>query len=134
MSDDPLDLGEALWLSHWQLSDAHHHQQQPQQQQQGAAAGLSAGAPWARHVSAVSLSSLDKLWSEGYFDQPLTWRLGFREFGTSIGLQVRISHTSDARARDEVRDICSGVAEATSLVSCGYRTSRQRGAGCSMQR
>jgi hypothetical protein len=79
-----LDLGEALWLSHWQLGGT----QQQQQQQQGATAGSSAAAPWARHISAASLSSLDELWSEGYFDQQLTSRLGFREFGTSIGLQV----------------------------------------------
>jgi hypothetical protein len=32
---------------------------------------------------------LDGLWKEGYFDGPLHWRLAFREFGTSIGLQVR---------------------------------------------
>lgn len=76
-SSDPLDLGEALWLSHWQLGP-----QQQQQQQQS-------GARWAQHVSAESLSSLDELWTEGYFDQPMQWRLGFREFGTSIGLQVR---------------------------------------------
>jgi hypothetical protein len=36
----------------------------------------------------VSLLSLDRLWSDGHFDEPLLWRLGFREFGTSIGLQV----------------------------------------------
>jgi hypothetical protein len=72
-SDDPLDLGEALWLSHWQLGTV-----QP-------AAG---GAAWARHLYAVSTANLGELWSSGYFDQPLRWRLGFREFGTSIGLQA----------------------------------------------
>lgn len=114
-SDDPLDLGEALWLSHWQLpltkqSDqlaTQQSQQQPQQHSgpqptvstpleaaasahadEGAAATQGSSA-WARHVAAVSLSNLEQLWTEGYFDQPLRWRLGFREFGTSIGLQVR---------------------------------------------
>jgi hypothetical protein len=78
-SDDPLDLGEALWLSHWQLGQQQQQQQPPQ---------ALHGAAWAQHISKVSLSSLDRLWSDGYFDEPLQWRLGFREFGTSIGLQV----------------------------------------------
>jgi len=82
-SDDPLDLGEALWLSHWQLGTA-----------QSAPEGLEhpAGSAWAHHMSGVSLASLEELWTEGYFQQPLRWRLGFREFGTSIGLQVSISN------------------------------------------
>eukprot|EP00878_Enallax_costatus_P018298 GHUV01019256.1.p1 GENE.GHUV01019256.1~~GHUV01019256.1.p1 ORF type:complete len:356 (+),score=110.57 GHUV01019256.1:134-1069(+) len=66
-SDDPLDLGEALWLSHWHRD-------------QGA---------WARHISDASLGYLSDLWDEqGYFDQPFRYRLAFREFGTSMGLQV----------------------------------------------
>jgi hypothetical protein len=73
-SDDPLDLGEALWLSHWQLASS--------------TSSSSSSAPWAAHVAEVSLASLDRLWGEGYFDAPLKWRLAFREFGTSIGLQV----------------------------------------------
>lgn len=68
-------------MSHWQLGQQ-QQQQGPLQQQQGAA--------WARHISQVSLSSLEGLWAEGYFEQPLQRRLGFREFGTSIGLQVRL--------------------------------------------
>ena len=42
-------------------------------------------AAWTQHISKVPLSTLDRLWSEGYFDEPLQWRLGLREFGTSIG-------------------------------------------------
>lgn len=82
-SDDPLDLGEALWLSHWQLGTAQSAAEAP---------GHPTGSPWANHVSGVSLASLEELWTEGYFQQPLRWRLGFREFGTSIGLQVSISN------------------------------------------
>jgi hypothetical protein len=66
-------------------------QQQPtQEQQQQQPTQAQHGAAWAQHISKVSLSSLNRLWSDGYFDEPLQWRLGFREFGTSSGLQVCI--------------------------------------------
>lgn len=71
-SDDPLDLGEALWLAHFGL--------QP-----------SGGAPWARHVAAASLAGLDGLWAAGYFDQPLRRRLAFREMGAALGVQALLA-------------------------------------------
>jgi hypothetical protein len=77
-SDDPLDLGEALWLSHWQLGSS-------------SSSSSSSGAPWDAHVAQVSLRSLDRLWAEGYFEAPFKYRLAFREFGTSIGLQALMS-------------------------------------------
>ncbi|KAL4457319.1 hypothetical protein ABPG75_012184 [Micractinium tetrahymenae] len=65
-SDDPLDLGEALWLSHWGLP----------------------GQPWAQLVTERSLDALEDLWSRGYFRAPEHFRLAFREFGTTLGVQV----------------------------------------------
>ncbi|KAL4419587.1 hypothetical protein ABPG77_004836 [Micractinium sp. CCAP 211/92] len=65
-SDDPLDLGEALWLSHWALPDQ----------------------PWAQAVTQRSLDALEGLWAGGYFRAPERYRLAFREFGTTLGVQV----------------------------------------------
>ncbi|EFN55625.1 hypothetical protein CHLNCDRAFT_133789 [Chlorella variabilis] len=65
-SSDPLDLGEALWLAHWGLP----------------------GQPWAQLVTQRSLAALEELWGEGYFRQPEGWRLAFREFGSTLGVQV----------------------------------------------
>lgn len=62
-SFDPLDLGEALWLAHWSNDS------------------------WADVVSHRSESALNRLWEAGYFHQPLKYRLAFREFGTTLGLQ-----------------------------------------------
>lgn len=64
-SDDPLDLGEALWITHNFPSEK-----------------------WSKKVSSVSLLSLEYLWKEGYFSMPTSMRLAFREFGTTIGVQV----------------------------------------------
>lgn len=64
-SSDPLDLGEALWLSHWDL-----------------------GEPWADELTKRSADSLDLLWESGYFQQPPGFRLAFREFGTTLGFQT----------------------------------------------
>lgn len=66
-SSDPLDLGEALWLTHWALP----------------------GAPWAQAVASHSVNALEELWQEGYFSPTEEWgRLAFREFGTTLGVQV----------------------------------------------
>lgn len=43
-SEDPLDLGEALWLSHW---------------------ALAGGEEWARVVAGRSAEALDELWEVG---------------------------------------------------------------------
>jgi len=64
-SDDPLDLGESLWISHWFPSEK-----------------------WSETLASKSSSSLEDLWNQGYFDAPLRYRLGFREFGTTLGTQV----------------------------------------------
>jgi hypothetical protein len=83
-SDDPLDLGEALWLAHWQLNSS------SSSSNSSSSSSSSSSTPWAEHVAAVSLRSLDGMWEDGYFDDPLKWRLAFREFGTSIGLQASL--------------------------------------------
>lgn len=75
-STDPLDLGEALWLAHWGLGGGSPGQQ-------------PAPAPWARVVSRTSLAALGELWDAGYFTAPRFARLAFREFGATLGVQVR---------------------------------------------
>ncbi len=64
-SNDPLDLGEALWISHWYHDEI-----------------------WSHHISKESLSSINELWTHGYFRSRSYYRLAFREFGTTIGVQV----------------------------------------------
>lgn len=64
-STDPLDLGEALWLTHW-----------------------AAEEPWAAEVARRSAAGLDALWNDGYFREPAGFRLAFRELGTTLGVQV----------------------------------------------
>lgn len=64
-SSDPLDLGEALWITHWYPNEE-----------------------WAKTVTSKSLEALEDLWQRGEFRESLNQRLAFREFGTSIGVQV----------------------------------------------
>lgn len=51
-------------------------------------AGVSGGEPWAHSVRSVALESLDEVWGRGYFSGRMARRLAFREFGTTLGLQV----------------------------------------------
>lgn len=65
-SHDPLDLGESLWISCWFSNEE-----------------------WSQHIQNVALECLDELWTEKYFDSSSRrYRLAFREFGTSLGLQT----------------------------------------------
>lgn len=64
-SEDPLDLGEALWLTHWFHTE-----------------------DWAAHVARRSMKSLEYLFSVGLFALPHSRRLLFREMGTALGLRV----------------------------------------------
>jgi len=64
-SNDPLDLGEALWLSHFYLD-----------------------AEWAQTVAKRSAEMLEYLWKAGEFEENERYRLAFREFGTTLGVQV----------------------------------------------
>ena len=110
-SSDPLDLGEALWLSHWELSSESN---------------------WALEVSKRSATALDQLWSEGYFKEPPGFRLAFRELGTTLGAQVNEVMSSHwerrvgelhqfwaTRILDRDSDI-SPVMMASSLVPCAW--------------
>ncbi|KIZ06910.1 hypothetical protein MNEG_1036 [Monoraphidium neglectum] len=102
-SDDPLDLGEALWLAHWFASgDAGHphththtHAAAPECGGGGVLRGRGPGreldldlSSACDHVAARALEGLEGLWGEGYFSQPLSRRLGFRELGATLGVQV----------------------------------------------
>jgi len=71
-SDDPLDLGEALWISHFFIEEE-----------------------WANRVQIVSLTTLEKIWKRGYFDMKEFKRLAFREFGTTIGVQTSPNASKD---------------------------------------
>src|SRR5690606_19766859 len=73
-SNDPLDLGESLWLAHWF----------PEEE-------------WSRGLTRRAVTALEGLWLSGYFSQKRSrkFRLAFREFGTTIGVQV----ATDEQAR-----------------------------------
>lgn len=64
-TSDSLDAGEALWLCSW-----------------------NKGEPWADHVYRVASEAVDKLWKYGEFTGGSKHRLAFREFGTTIGVQM----------------------------------------------
>lgn len=65
-SDDPLDLGECLALCHWFSEEE-----------------------WAKSMIKSASECLEILWNKGYFTSiPLQYRLAFREFGTSMGVQL----------------------------------------------
>jgi len=64
-SDDTLDLGEALWIAHFYPTET-----------------------WAQVLSQRSFQSLEKLYREGEFNADVRYRLAFREFGTTIGVQT----------------------------------------------
>lgn len=72
-SADPLDTGMALLTTEWAKSlDKDKLCEQD----------------WSRHVEAQALSSLDSMWSLGFFNKSRFQRLAFREFGATLGLQV----------------------------------------------
>jgi len=94
-SSDPLDLGEALWLTHWALSsDFEVSRSGEVTPSTGAVTAAAAKGEkmkeeaWARFVATQSIQRLDKLWKDGYFSEPAGYRLAFREFGTTLGVQV----------------------------------------------
>ena len=77
-TSDPLDLGEALWLSHFHPED-----------------------DWSQIMQARCLEALERLWQQGYFEQPQSQRIAFREFGLVLGITVHpyINDTWRARAQ-----------------------------------
>jgi len=98
-SDDPLDLGESLWLSHWfggmdsRVVAAAAPAGGGGDDEGGDAGGggdeeadLGRVSDW---VAARALEGLEELWAGGHFAQPRRRRLGFRELGATLGVQVR---------------------------------------------
>jgi len=79
-SDDPLDLGEAVWISHWYPDEA-----------------------WSKSLATKSLTSLENLWKQGLFQTSPSYRLAFREFGTTLGTQC--NPLSRSRWADRVESI-----------------------------
>jgi len=78
-SDDPLDLGEALWIAHWYPTEA-----------------------WAAHIARRSMQAIDYLFTASLFKLPHSRRLAFREFGTALGLRVHpLAQTSEWQQRVE---------------------------------
>ncbi|KAH3757078.1 l-ascorbic acid binding [Pelomyxa schiedti] len=83
---DPLDLGMSLWLS--QLPQPQHHTTTTQTH-----TVAQSIVDWERdtlqHIAHKSLEALEKLFKQGYFStSSMKNRLAFREFGTSLGIQV----------------------------------------------
>ena len=79
-SADALDLGEALQTAAWHPAE-----------------------PWARMLTDTSLRTLEQMWQGGEFDSAARsrWRLGFREMGTAIGVQVCAASREAWRERVE---------------------------------
>lgn len=62
---DTLDAGEALWLAHFFPE-----------------------LDYSKHLRNEAGNAVEKLWKHGEFDGPSSSRLAFREFGTTIGVQM----------------------------------------------
>jgi len=76
VSTDALDLGEALQTAAWHPAQ-----------------------PWARVLADRALAALEVLWQRGSFEEADRHRLAFREFGTTIGVQVHPSSRDAWRPR-----------------------------------
>jgi hypothetical protein len=98
-SSDPLDLGEALWLAHWELDDdvlggggGGGEEEEEEEERRVGLLPVTEESPlsshWAKIVSIRSAMALDGLWDAGYFHASFNERLAFREFGATLGLQV----------------------------------------------
>jgi hypothetical protein len=102
-SEDPLDLGEALWLAHWYARGAPPRESRsPLESRSHAPAGSGGGgggegdefdrefdlAAASDHIAARALQGLDALWEDGAFAAPARARLGFRELGAALGVQA----------------------------------------------
>uniref|UniRef100_A0A914VG78 Uncharacterized protein n=1 Tax=Plectus sambesii TaxID=2011161 RepID=A0A914VG78_9BILA len=64
-TNDTLDAGEALWLSHFYPNE-----------------------DWAKQLHLKASEAVDSLWQQGEFSGNWKRRLAFREFGTTIGVQM----------------------------------------------
>jgi len=80
-SEDPLDLGEALWIAHWYQE------------------------PWAGELTLRSLKFLKNLFLHLYFKRNSRYRLAFREFGTTIGLQVNNASMDSSEWKIRVQEV-----------------------------
>ncbi|KZT07084.1 uncharacterized protein LAESUDRAFT_758888 [Laetiporus sulphureus 93-53] len=79
VSDDPLDLGMTLWTAHW----------------------FDGEEEWATQLTRRALTCLHALFDHGYFDEPVAYRLAFREFGTCMGIQCHLErHGGNAAPRE----------------------------------
>ncbi|KAG9771660.1 hypothetical protein ABEF93_000733 [Exophiala dermatitidis] len=78
-SSDTLDLGMTLWTAHW----------------------LSAEEEWAATISRRAISCLEFLVQDGYFDEPPSRRLAFREFGTALGIRAAMAAMDESEIAND---------------------------------
>ncbi|VDP11734.1 unnamed protein product [Soboliphyme baturini] len=64
-TSDCLDAGEALWLASWYPDES-----------------------WSKQLYVQALRTVNSLWDSGEFSSKVRYRLAFREFGTTIGVQM----------------------------------------------
>lgn len=64
-TNDTLDAGEALWLSSWFPQES-----------------------WAKALKSKAAEAVEKLWQSKEFEGKPAYRLAFREFGTTTGVQL----------------------------------------------
>jgi len=84
-SSDPLDLGGSLWISHFYPDEK-----------------------WADTLGSIALEAIEELWQSGRFSDFASFRLAFREIGTTIALQVHPKTPEHWKARiDKVNDFWS---------------------------
>lgn len=81
-TNDCLDAGEALWLCAW-----------------------NKGEGWAEHVFRVASEAVDNLFKFGEFTGRSHHRLAFREFGTSIGVQMHDNLMNNGGWKSRVEEL-----------------------------
>ena len=83
-SDDTLDLGESLWLSHCDLNNINDD--------------------WAVILAEKALNCLDNVDQNGGFSSKDKYRLAFREFGTVLGIKCLYNELNQLMANSDDMD------------------------------
>lgn len=111
-TSDPLDAGEALWLAHFFPNET-----------------------YSKKLYERASKCVDDLWKSGEFSGPPRGRLAFREFGTTIGVQMHAQLASLWTDRvEKLHDLWAGnlysrdcditpVMYCTSLIPTMFRAS-----------
>jgi hypothetical protein len=121
-SSDPLDLGEALWLSHFFASDQSSAQLTNAVDANTDIDIVHMNAKWSKHLFDVSLSTLISMKSN-FTSWPSFKRLAFRDFGSALGLTcagIELQHHPDHRLSHTAFELADEIIKFWTNQSCPY--------------